>query len=87
MGFFPYLMEGNEEGDRLFLAVASGSARANGHKLKCMKLHLQREGGQTVDQIAQRGSAVSIPADTQNATALGPQQPAEVDPAGAVGLD
>ena len=45
------------------------------------------QGGQPVDQVAQRGRGVSILGDTQNPTGLWPNQADQVDPAGAVGSE
>lgn len=39
------------------------------------------EGGQTLEQVACRGSRVSICGDTQNPTRHSPEHPALVDPA------
>jgi len=64
-----YLMgEGSEDdGSRLFSVVHSDRMRGNGHKPNYRKLHLDIvetffycEGGQTLEQVAERGCVVSV---------------------------
>ncbi|KAK4811097.1 hypothetical protein QYF61_016383 [Mycteria americana] len=66
----------------------------NGHKLKYRKfcLNIRKktplfycEGGQTLEQVAQRGCGVSVLGDIKNPTGCGPEEPALVDPVGGCG--
>ncbi|KAK4824227.1 hypothetical protein QYF61_012201, partial [Mycteria americana] len=66
-----YLMEGNEEGTRLFSVVPTGRTRGNGHKLK--------RSGQTLALVAQKGGGVYIHRDIQNPTGHSPGQPTLAD--------
>lgn len=64
-----------EDGVRFFSAEPSMATTGNMHKMKQRKLYLNTslkvfycEGGQTQNQVAQRGCGVSISEDTQNPT-------------------
>lgn len=65
-------MGGNKKGrDRLFSVVPSEGTGDDWHKFKSMKFyqntrkHFHFEGGQTAEQVAQRGCGVSILGDSQ----------------------
>ncbi|KAK4818203.1 hypothetical protein QYF61_008587, partial [Mycteria americana] len=85
------LMGGSkEDAARPFSMMFSGRTRGNGNKLKHRKFHLNIKelfhfrSGQAPEQASQRGCGVSIYADFQNPTGLGPQQPKEMRLRGAV---
>lgn len=71
----------------MLLCCPSEGARGNGHKLKFVKSYLNVrelcycEGGQILEQLAQRVCGVSILREIQNLRGHSPEEPALGDPA------
>lgn len=82
-GISLFLKANEEEGDRLFSVVPSHSTGGNRYELKHVtvplnmrKSFIYQEGYQKLEQVAQRGFAVSICGVTKNLAQHIPGQPA-----------
>jgi len=70
----------------LFSVISSEGTSGIGYRLKHRKFHLNirksffYEGGQTLQQFAQRACGVSFLRNIQNPTGHGPEKPAAIDP-------
>jgi len=78
---------GGNEGVRLFLVELTDRARGNRHILKNQEIPFEHkktclycEGGQTVEEVAQKGCGISVFGDTQHPAGHGPGQSALCDP-------